>query len=87
MSTCYVQLLLAGGLLSMLLAALLHPQFWEVVGEHIWWPISFVLITLWHMISQKLLNKYVTNGKRIRWPFVWLFAYVALSGGYCAVRF
>lgn len=35
---------------------------------------------------QIALNKWVTDGKRIKWPFVWLFLYVALSAGYCVVR-
>ena len=85
-STCYVQLLLAGGLVGLLVGTLLHPQFWEVVGEHKQRPISFLVITLWHVISQAALNKYVTDGKRIKHPFVWVFAYLALSAGYCVVR-
>jgi hypothetical protein len=84
-STCYVQLLLAGGLIGFIIGALLHPQFWEVVRVHVWWPVSIALIILWHVITQKLLNTYVTDHKRIKRPFVWLFAYVALSAGYCTV--
>ena len=37
-------------------------------------------------VVQIVLNKWVTDGRRIRWPFVWLFSYVALSAGYCVVR-
>jgi hypothetical protein len=85
-STCYVQLLLAGSLLTLVIGALLHPQFWELVRERIWWPVSIALIVLWHVLTQKLLNTFVTHRKHIRRPFVWLFAYVALSAGYCTVR-
>ena len=85
-STCYVQLLLAGVYIGAIAAALLHPQFWEMVWRHKWWPISFVLIALWHNLSQRVLNSVVTDGKRIKYPFVWLFSYVALSAGYCVVR-
>ena len=75
-----------GGYIGIIAAALLHPQFWLMLERHKWWPISFVLIALWHKLSQGLLNKVVTDGKRIKYPFVWLFAYVALSAGYCVVR-
>lgn len=85
-STCQVQLVLAGNFLCLIVAALLHPKFWELVGDYYGWPVSFVLIFLWHALSQKLLNTYVTDGKSIRRPFVWLFAYVALSAAYCMVR-
>lgn len=65
---------------------LCHPQTWEVAGEQYWWPVSIALIILWHAVSQTVLNKYVTDGKRIKWPFWWLFLYVGLSAGYCVVR-
>jgi hypothetical protein len=86
-STCYVQLLLAGCLLTLIIAALLHPQFWETVRDHIWWPVSIALITIWHILAQKLLDTYVTDGKCIKRPFIWIFSYVALSAGYCTVCF
>lgn len=86
MSTCQVQLVMAGTFLMGVIGALIHPNFWQFVGQHYWWPISIVIIILWHIISQMLLNKYVTaDGKRIKWPFLWLFAYVALSAAYCMV--
>lgn len=85
-STCQVQLALAGTLLMVLIGALLHPNFWEFVGEHFWWPVSVVIIIFWHIISQALLNKYVVDGTRIKRPFLWLFAYVGLSAAYCMVR-
>ena len=81
-----MQLWLASVPLGLIIALLLHPQFWGWVGRHIWWPLSTVLMLLWHIMSQVLLNTYVTDGKRIKKPFVWLFSYVALSAGYCVVR-
>jgi hypothetical protein len=85
-STCYVQLLLAGCLLTLIIAALLHQQFWEMVRDTIWWLVSIAFIILWHILAQQLLNRYVTDGKCIKRPFVWIFSYVALSAGYCTVR-
>ena len=78
--------LLAGVYIGIIAAALLHPQFWLMLGRNISWPISFLFIALWHKLSQRLLNKVVTDGKHIKYPFVWLFSYVALSAGYCVVR-
>jgi hypothetical protein len=86
-STCYVQLLLAGCLLTLTIAALLHPLFWETVRYFIWWSVSIALIAVWHFLVQKLLNTYVTDGRCIKRPFIWIFSYVALSAGYCTVRF
>ena len=56
LSTCYVQLLLAGVYIGIIAAALLHPQFWLMLGRNISWPISFLFIALWHKLSQRLLN-------------------------------
>jgi hypothetical protein len=85
-STCFIQLWLAGAVLGTVVMLLLHPEFWRFVGDYIWWPVSIVLIILWHVASQIALNKYVTDGKSIKWPWVWLFLYVALSAAYCVVR-
>lgn len=85
-STCYVQLYLAGALLGSLCTLLLHPRWWQLVYDNIWWPLSIVFIICWHITSQQILNRVITDGKRIKWPFVWLFAYVGLSAGYCVVR-
>ena len=86
MSTCFVQLWLASVPIGVIIGLLLHPQFWSLMGKYIWWPLSTVLMLLWHIGTQVLLNTYVTDGKRIKKPFVWLFTYVALSAGYCVVR-
>jgi hypothetical protein len=85
-STCYFQLWLAGLLVSSLIVLLLHPSFWELVVEYVDWPISILVIICWHIASQITLNKWVTDGKTIKKPFLWLFAYVALSAAYCVVR-
>ena len=87
MSTCFIQLYLAGGLVGSVMALLLHPEWWRLVHKHMWWPISIAFIVLWHLTSQLLLNRVVTDGKRIKWPFVWLFLYVGLSAAYCVVRY
>lgn len=67
------------------MGTLIHPNFWQFVGQYYWWPVSFMIVGLWHLISQKLLNKFVTDGKRIKRPFLWLFLYVGLSAAYCMV--
>ena len=85
-STCFFQLWLGALTLGAVLVPLLHPDFWVFVRAHIGWPISIAAILCWHIVSQVFLNRFVTDGKRIRWPFVWLFAYVALSSAYCVVR-
>jgi hypothetical protein len=84
-STCFIQLWLAGLLVGTIVTLLAHPQFWEFVAEYYWWPVSVLLILAWHIVSQTILNKYITDGKRIKWPFWWLFLYVGLSAGYCVV--
>lgn len=84
-STCFFQLWLAGLLLGTLIMVLLQPQWWEFVGRNACWPVSVLCIIFWHIVSQIVLNRWVTDGKRIKWPFVWLFLYVALSAGYCVV--
>lgn len=85
-STCFFQLWIGALVLGAVLVPLLHPEFWVFVRDNIGWPISIALIILWHILSQIFLNRYVTDGKRIKKPFVWLFAYVALSSAYCVVR-
>eukprot|EP00892_Ulva_mutabilis_P009433 jgi/Ulvmu1/6862/UM031_0067.1 len=84
-STCFFQLWLGALVLGAIFVALLHPSFWTLVREYVGWPLSLAVILCWHILSQIFLNKYVTDGKRIRWPFVWLFAYVTLSSAYCVV--
>lgn len=51
-STCFFQLWLAGLLVSTVIMLLLHPQWWEFVGRNAWWPISVILIIMWHIASQ-----------------------------------
>lgn len=85
-STCFFQLWIGALVLGAVLVPLLHPEFWVFVRDNIGWPISIALIIVWHILSQIFLNRYVTDGKRIKKPFVWLFAYVALSSAYCVVR-
>jgi hypothetical protein len=63
------------------------PKVLGMVRDHIWWPVSIAFIILWHILAQQLLNTYVTDGKCIKRPFIWIFSYVALSAGYCTVRF
>ena len=81
-----MQLGLVGLLLGSIVTLVSHPQTWELVADNYWWPASIVLIIAWHIGSQALLNNYVTDGKRIKYPFWWLFLYVGLSAGYCVVR-
>ena len=65
-----MQLWLAGLILgSVIMFLLLQESVWE----HRWWPVSIVLIIIWHIVSQIILNKYITDGKRIKLPFWWLF--------------
>lgn len=85
-STCYFQLWLSGLLISSIITLLLHPSFWEFVGDYVGWPISIFFIICWHIASQLTLNRWVTDGKTIKKPFLWLFAYVTLSTAYCVVR-
>jgi hypothetical protein len=84
-STCIIQLWLAGLLLGSIVTLICHPQTWQFLGENYQWPVSIVLIIAWHVTSQIILNKYVTDGKRINWPFAWLFLYFGLSATYCVV--
>eukprot|EP00892_Ulva_mutabilis_P002674 jgi/Ulvmu1/12407/UM009_0056.1 len=84
-STCFFQLWLGGAVLGAVLIPLLHPSFWRLVGDNLGWVISLAFILAWHILSQLLLNRYVTDGKRILRPFMWLFLYIALSAGYCVV--
>eukprot|EP00892_Ulva_mutabilis_P009432 jgi/Ulvmu1/6861/UM031_0066.1 len=84
-STCFFQLWLGGAVLGAVLVALLHPSFWRLLRDNIGWVISLAIILAWHVLSQLLLNRYVTDGKRILRPFMWLFAYIGLSAGYCVV--
>lgn len=85
-STCFFQLWLAALVLGAVLIPVLHPSFWALVGDNIGWVISFFIILAWHILSQLMLNRVVTDGKRIKRPFVWLFLYIGLSTGYCVVR-
>ena len=86
MSTCFFQLWLGSLVLGAVLVPLLHPSFWDLVRDNIGWVISFSFILLWHILSQLFLNRYVTDGRRILRPFMWLFVYIGLSAGYCVVR-
>lgn len=85
-STCFFQLWLGTLVLGAIFVPALHPEFWVFVHDNIGWPLSIAVIIGWHIVSQIFLNRYVTDGKRIKRPFVWLFAYVALSSAYCVVR-
>jgi hypothetical protein len=84
-STCWIQLWTAGILISAVLVPFGHPRFWVFVRANIAWPISVVLIIIWHVVTQILLQKYVTPGASIKHPFAWLFLYIFLSSVYCVV--
>ena len=85
MSTCFIQLWMAGVLLGGVIALFLHPDWWSILQREKWWPISIGTVFVIQQLTKKILNTYVTDGTTIKRPFVWMFAYVALSAGYLVV--
>ena len=77
---------MAGVLVGGVVALAIHPQWWEFLGDNYWWPISIFGVLLFQTATRKILDTYVTDGATIKEPFMWLFAYVALSAAYLVVH-
>jgi MFS family permease len=85
-STAILQLWLIGCVLGALVGALAHPAFWRLVRDQAPWIASVVAVILWHVASQLLLNRSLSDGKTIRRPFTFLCAYLIFSTTYVVVR-
>jgi hypothetical protein len=81
-----VQLWMIGAILGLLIAALLHPAFWILVARHWPWVVSLVFVSLWHVLTQLLLNRKLSDGKVVRRPYGFICAYLLFSATYVVVR-
>jgi hypothetical protein len=84
-STCWVQLWWAGLTMGAIVAGILHPAFWRLVFKYIGWPISIIVITLWHMLSQMAIARWVTPRRSIEHTLLWFYLYALFSLVYFTV--